>query len=253
MSDVRLDDDRLAVVLTSVGDHLLVDGVAVTPAPREMRSRWRLLLVAAVTVAVIAGALVAIAPARRAVSGWLRIGRIELDVDRRTDSTGLPSLTDAARPIEPAEAGGLLGQPIPVLDASSLGVPTHWWTIPEGGIVVGWPDGETSLWITSTAGGEELVDKIVAAESDVAQLPDLADGGAAVRGGHVLLTPHRRVAADGVVIWTDGRLTLRLEGTAELDELIEVAKQLVSAPRSTATNETHLSSAAPRNHRTAGT
>jgi hypothetical protein len=228
MADVRLDDDRLAIVLASIGEHLVVDGVAaVAPAPKETRPRWRPLLVAALTLAVIAGAVVAIAPARRAVSGWLRIGRIELDVDRRTDSTGLPSLTDAARPIELSATDGLLGQPMPAVDTSSLGAPTHWWTIPEGGVVVGWPDGETSLWVTSTAGGEELVDKIVAAESDVTELPDLGDGGAAVRGSHVLRTPHRRVAAGGVVIWAVGDLTWRLEGTAELDDLIAVANQLV--------------------------
>jgi hypothetical protein len=41
-----------------------------------------------------------------------------------------------------------------------------------------------------------------------------------------LRTPHRQVAADGVVIWADGDLTWRLEGTTELDELIDVATQL---------------------------
>ncbi len=226
MADVRLDDDRLAMVLASIGEHLVVDGLAAAPAPRATRPLWRPLLVAAVTLAVIAGAVVAIAPARRAVSGWLRIGRIELDVDRRTDSTSLPSLTDAARPIEPSAADGLVGERMPAVDTSSLGAPTNWWTIPEGGVVVGWPDGETSLWVTSAAGGEELVDKIVVAESDVTELPDLGDGGAAVRGSHVLRTPHRRVAADSVVIWADGDLTWRLEGTAELDDLIAVANQL---------------------------
>jgi hypothetical protein len=228
MADARLDDDRLAIVLASIGEHLVVDGVGEAPASPEFRPLWRPLLVAAVTLAVIAGAVVAIAPARRAVSGWLRIGRIELDVDRRTDSTGLPSLTDAARLIEPSVADDLLGQPTPEVDTTSLGAPTHWWTIPEGGVVVGWPDGETSLWLTTAAGGEELVEKIVAAESAVTELPDLGDGGAAVQDSHVLRTPHRRVAADSVVIWADGDLTWRLEGTTELEELIDVANQLAS-------------------------
>ena len=47
-----------------------------------------------------------------------------------------------------------------------------------------------------------------------------------MRRSHVLQTPHRRVAADSVVIWTDDGLTWRLEGTAELDELVEIAGQL---------------------------
>ena len=42
MADVRLDDDRLAIVLASIGEHLVVDGVAaVAPAPKETRPRWR--------------------------------------------------------------------------------------------------------------------------------------------------------------------------------------------------------------------
>jgi hypothetical protein len=225
MDDMRVDDDRLASVLASIGDHLVVDGVA-GPASRDTHSLWRPLLVAAVTLSVIAGAVVAIAPARRAVSGWLRIGRIELDVDRRTDSTGLPSLTDAARPIEPSAADDVLGQPVPDVDTSSLGAPTHWWSIPEGGVVVGWPDGETSLWLTTPGDGEGLVDKIVAAESAVTELPDLGDGGAAVRDSHVLRTPHRRVSANNVVIWVDGDLTWRLESTADIDDLIDVATEL---------------------------
>ena len=50
MADVRLDDDRLAIVLASIGEHLVVDGVAaVAPAPKETRPRWRPLLVAALT------------------------------------------------------------------------------------------------------------------------------------------------------------------------------------------------------------
>ena len=174
---------------------------------------------------MIAGAVVAIAPARRAVSGWFRVGRIELDIDRRTVPTGLPSLTDAARQIEPSAADDLLGRPMPAVDTSSLGAPT----------LVDDPRRRRARRLARrrdvavdvhTAGGEELVDKIVAAEADVTELPDLGDGGAAVRGSHVLQTPHRRVAADSVVIWADDGLTWRLEGTAELDELVDVASQL---------------------------
>ena len=204
MSDVRLDDDRLAAVLASVGEHLVVERAEDVPAPSAAGSPWRPLLVAAVTLAVIAGAVLAIAPARRVVSGWLRVGRIEFEIDRRPVPTGLPSLTDAARQIEPSAADDLLGQPLPAVDGTALGAPSHWWTIPEGGVLVGWPDGATSLWISATGGGEELVDKIVAAEADVTELPDLGDGGVGVRGSHVLQTPHRRVAAD-----TRGRLDRR--------------------------------------------
>lgn len=226
MSDLRLDDDRLAVVLASVGEHLVVEPGRDARTTGTGRSPWRPLLVAAMTLAVVAGAVLAIAPARRAVSGWFRVGRIELDIDRRPSRTGLPSLTDAASQIEPSAVEALLGQAMPAVDHSVLGHPSHWWTIPEGGVLVGWPDGETSLWISATGGGEQLVDKIVAAEADVIELANLGDGGVGVHGSHILQTPHRRVAADSVVIWTDGALTWRLEGTAALDDLVEIARQL---------------------------
>ena len=78
---------------------------------------------------------------------WMaRHGRIEVDVDRRTDSTGLPSLTDAARPIELSTADGILGQPMPAVDTSSLGAPSTGGRS-QGGVLVGWPDGETSLGV----------------------------------------------------------------------------------------------------------
>ena len=61
MSDVRLDDDRLAAVLASVGEHLVVERADDAPATTCRRSPWRPLLVAAVTLAVVVGAVLAIA------------------------------------------------------------------------------------------------------------------------------------------------------------------------------------------------
>ena len=65
----------------------------------------------------------------------------------------------------------------------------------------------------------------------VTEVPDLGDGGVAITGEHLLQTPHRRVRADNVVIWTDGELTFRLDGAADLEALIAVAGQLADPPR----------------------
>ena len=93
------------------------------PGPSGTRRRWRRpLLAAAVAVAVIAGAVLAIAPARRAVSGWFGAGRIEVEIDRTADPTGLPSFTDPAERIDPAAAGDVLGQAMPSVDRSALGL-----------------------------------------------------------------------------------------------------------------------------------
>ena len=150
MSDVRLDDDRLATVLASVGEHLVVERRRRRCQHRvPLRSPWRPLLVAAVTLAVIAGAVLAIAPARRVVSGWFRVGRIELD-DRPADRSRPACRRSPMRPGRSSRRQPMIssaGRCRPST-TSPLGAPSQWWTIPEGGVLVGWPDGATSLWIS---------------------------------------------------------------------------------------------------------
>jgi hypothetical protein len=226
MAEPSLDDDRLAAALASVGEHLVVDAAAEAQPAGARRPPWRPLLVAAVVVAVVVGTVLAIAPARRAVGGWFGAGRIDVEFDRTADPAGLPAFTDAVERIEPADADDLLGRPMPPVDGSSLGAPSGWWTVPEGGVLVGWPDGDTSLWVVVTNGDGDMVKKVAAGNEVVAELPALGDGGLAVIGDHLLETPHRRVRADAVVAWADGDLTYRLEGTRPIDELIAIAEQL---------------------------
>ncbi len=214
MADVRLDDDRLAAVLASVGEHLVVDHqVAAAAGSTEFRPTWRRpLLVAAAALIIIAGAVVAIAPARRVVSGWFGAGRIEVEIDRDSRSDRTAGVHRARRcRIDPAAVDEVLGQAMPSVDHSALGPPSDWWTLPEGGVLVGWPTGET-LWVTVSDDGDDLVKKVAGGATDVTELRDLGDGGVAITGEHLLQTPHRRVRADTVVIWTDGELTFRLDG-----------------------------------------
>ena len=56
----------------------------------------------------------------------------------------------------------------------------------------------------------------------VVALPDLGDrpGGMAVSGGHMLVTPHRTIAATDVVAWTEHGRLYRLESSgSSVDEL----------------------------------
>lgn len=226
MVDERLDDDRLAAVLASVGEHLAIDASADTPTiGPDALSRRRPLLVAAAALIVVAGAVVTVAPARRVVSGWFGAGRVEVEIDRAADPTGLPSFAEPAERIDPGTADEVLGRAMPPVGHSALGAPSEWATLPEGGVLVGWPTGET-LWVTVTDEGGDLVKKVAGGADDVIELRDLADGGVAITGEHLLQTPHRRVRADNVVLWTDGELTFRLDGERPLDELIARAGQL---------------------------
>ena len=225
-TDIRLDDDRLAAVLASVGEHLVVEPSGERHATAG-HSVWRTLLIAAAVIAVIAGTVLAVAPARRAVGGWFGAGRIDVEFDRTAVPAGLPAFTDAAAPIAPDAATRLLGQPMPPVDGSSLGAPSSWWTVPEGGVLVSWPDGDTSLWVVRVEGdGGDLVKQVAAGETVVSELPTLGDRGIAVSGDHVLQTPHRRVRATSVVVWTDGDLMLRLDGTRPTEQLVAIATQL---------------------------
>jgi hypothetical protein len=226
MVDERRDDDRLAAVLASIAEHLVIDAPAGAATTGSDGRTWRrLLLVAAAALIVVAGAVVAIAPARRAVGGWFGAGRIEVEIDRIAEPTGLPAFADPAERIDPAAADDVLGQAVPPVDDSALGSPSEWGTLPEGGVLVGWPTGET-LWVTVSDDGDDLVKKVAGGASDVIELGDLGDGGVAITGEHLLQTPHRRVRADNVVIWTDGELTFRLDGERSLDALIDLARQL---------------------------
>ena len=87
MVDERLDDDRLAAVLASVGEHLVIDAPGSAATVGSAGRTWRRpLLVAAAALIVVAGTVAAIAPARRAVSGWFGAGRIEVEIDRVADA-----------------------------------------------------------------------------------------------------------------------------------------------------------------------
>lgn len=224
MPDHRLDDDRLAIVLASVGAHLVVEGEG---TERTAGGRWsRPLLAAAVVLALGTGAVLAIAPARRVVSDWFGAGRVEVELVRDTEPVAsLPSFTDAARHIDPAAATEVLGRPMPDVSGSSLGAPSGWWTVPEGGVLVGWADGKTSLWVTRD---EALLEKTVGSADVVEPIDGLGDEAFSVAGDHLLVTPHRRVAAESVVVWSHDGLTFRLEGTADTDTLVAIARQLAA-------------------------
>ena len=99
----RIDIDRLEVILSSVGQHLIVEPVGDDDAAdRRDRGPWReRLLVAAVAVLVLSAAVASIAPARRVVSGWLRAGNIEVEVDPDlTVSPELPAFVDDIAPLD---------------------------------------------------------------------------------------------------------------------------------------------------------
>lgn len=208
-----IDDDRLGVVLESVGAHLDTSPVDATARRRAPRA----LLVAALVVAVVAGAVLAIAPARRTVGGWFGVGRTEfrVDVDLAVPADRLPTFVVGATPIAPSRVVELAGVRAGVLDDSPLGPPAGWLAAPEGGAVAVWEDHEVSLWLLPIGEMQGMLfTKTVSMADQVRQLPDLGDGGVVVEGAHILATPFRTVPAASAVLWTAGGLSFRLEWTA---------------------------------------
>jgi len=205
-------------------------GGPATVADGSWRPARRRVLVAAIVVGLLAGSIASIPPARRAVGGWLRAGRIEVSVDpRATIDPALPSFLDDAAPIDPADRAAVLGQVPPDLESTSLGSPTGWWTVPEGGVVATWAEGTTSLWILPVDIPDYwFIDKSVETADAVTDLPDLGDGGFAVAWTHLMETPHRLVAADAVVVWSGGTLMFRLESDLDVDVLISAAESIAA-------------------------
>ncbi|MGD9703895.1 MAG: hypothetical protein AB7Q42_10415 [Acidimicrobiia bacterium] len=234
MTDV--DDDHLADVLASVGALLVTVPDAaplVTPSRKPAmgrlahRRRWQW---APVIVAIATATVLLVAPLRSAVAGWLGIGSTSIRIDPSSASTlaPLPSIDAGLSRIDRATAEARLGSLPPALDTTALGTPDGFATMPEGGVLVVWPDSST-LWIHSANGEPDvLFHKLVAAGEQVDRVDDLGDEAIVISGGHVLRTPHRTIAATTVVLWQSGSREHRLESDRDAPEVIELARQLAN-------------------------
>jgi hypothetical protein len=222
------DDERLHSVLASVGDHLRVDG-ARRPSgwPTSVSQRPRLVLMAA-TIAVVMIISVVIPPVRRTVADWLGIGGTEVVVDPSSASTAssLPSIVAGVEPVSRDVAEQLIGRSLPDFDDTVLGAPSGLARMPEGGVLVIWSDTST-LWVR--VAGDELrgqMRKLITTLDQAVEIDALGEEALAIAGSHVLVTPHRRLAASTVVLWRSDGLELRLEGDRGVDALVALAREI---------------------------
>jgi hypothetical protein len=224
---IDLDDDHLADVLASVGELL----VTVTTTRSGARLwRWRVAVAAAAAVVAIGVVMVAVAPLRNAVAGWFGIGSTSIEIDPVPDAGVAPlsSIDAGLRRIDQATAEARLGVPLGDLGRTALGAPAGFAEMPEGGVVVVWPDGST-LWVHgATVDAGPLFEKLVSAGETVQRVDGLGDGALAVSGDHFLRTPHRTVAAATAVLWQSGHWELRLESDRDVAPVIELARQLAT-------------------------
>lgn len=228
---IDLSDERLATVLASVGEHLDLDGpgrdvsAEASAAPR-IRLRPALLAAAAAIVAIALAAAV-FAPVRSAVADWLGIGSTSLERVPDVDDEGLAPIDDGLVRISIEEAERRLGRPLGHISTTALGPPATISEMPEGGVLVGWPEGATTLWIHAVdPDAGTLLTKILSSDTGVTEVSGLGDVAVAIEGPHVLQTPHRRIAAGTVLIWADGPTELRLESDLPLTTLTTLAPHL---------------------------
>jgi hypothetical protein len=219
-------DARLEAILVSVGELLVV--AVDSPATTHPASRWpRRLAVAAAVLVVALVATLAVAPAREAVARWLGIGstRIERVPGGDSDPSGLPTISNALTPASVEDAEDALGETLPVVEA--LGPPEAVYMPPEGGVILSWREGSTTLWIRDPDFAPEMfVKKLVEAGEPAESVAGVGDEALIVEGTHILETPHRRVAAGTVLLWVDGAEEYRLESDLDRAAMIEIARSV---------------------------
>ena len=215
-------DARLEEILVSVGAHLVVD------APSAQRgSTWiRRLAVAAVILVALLVAGLAVAPVRSAVADWLGIGRTHVvKVPGGVDTSGLPLIQERLTPVTHDEAERALGDSLPT--AGALGDPHVLVLPPEGGVIMAWPEGRTTLWVHSIdVDPRVFLDKLVAVGERVEPVEGVGDAALYVEGTHILETPGRTLAARSVLLWVQDGVEYRLESDLTRDQMIEVAKSV---------------------------
>jgi hypothetical protein len=232
-------DEHLARVLASVGDHLVVPEVddAWSPAaPGRRRVGRRVVAGAAAAVlgVTVAGG-VGLTPVREALASWFGLGStgFERVAPDEADPTGLPPLDAGLPTVSRTGAEAVLGRPLPHLDAarSGLGEPDRIALPPEGGVLLGWDRGATSLWVRTTEDpAETRMRKLLNDYAVIKPVADLGEGAVSVAGDHVLATPNRRVAAGSVILWIDEGIEFRLESDLGVDAMVSIARGVDPTP-----------------------
>jgi hypothetical protein len=242
---MNIDDQRLAAILRSVGEHLETSSPVLEPR-RNVRFH-----IAAFVAVLLATTTIAVPPIRAAIQRFLRIGNTTVEIVPSTVTirpmpTFTPNQTEPTEPlrslatgltiVDRTAASGIVAQQVPALtdrlstfDKSTLGVPDGFATMPEGGLLVIWRDGST-LWIHDfSVKPGDYFRKLASSEQVVIRVSGIGDDAIAIEGGHWLATPHRTVVSASTVLWVSEALEFRLESNRPLDELIVVAKSIAES------------------------
>lgn len=193
------------------------------------------MVVAAAVIAMGTVVGTVVAPVREAVAGWLGIGSTEIvrvpdGVGERVgegDPSDLPYLGEGLVPVERSRAEQELHAPLPDTSETELGPAEVLALPPEGGVIMAWADGATTLWVRADdrpAG--EIMQKLLTFDDQLEPVDELGDEAAIIEGPHVLGTPQRRLAAGTVIVWIDGGFEHRLESDIDPSRMVEIARNI---------------------------
>jgi hypothetical protein len=215
-------EERLDAALFAVADSVDVPGderLVIDRRPARNRRRWPLLVAAAIVLVAIG--VVAIAPARDTVARWFGV-RIERDDGAKARG----SFADDVVAIEVDDAIARAGLDATVFDPTPLGRPDAAGIPPEGGVLLAWRDGATTLWVRQGDDDIVVVKKLIGSRDDARPIDDLGDYSVLIDGNHVLDTPARRVAAGRVLWWLDDGRQWRLESELDTTTMLAVGRAL---------------------------
>jgi len=228
-------DDHLEAVLSSLADHLDVPDDVEPPgwqpaaAARRRASPRRVVALAAGTALVVGATGVvggAVREAAAQVGEWLDLGGTRIE-EGAADPTGRPPISDDLRPVTPAAAAAWLGRPLPVVGHAELGEPDVAALPPEGGVLLGWDEGATTLWVRPMADPPDVrTTKVLAELGSAAEVDGLGEAAVLIEDDHVLVTPHRRLAAGAVLLWIDDGWEYRLESDLPRADLLAAAHSI---------------------------
>src|SRR5262249_37033317 len=112
-------------------------------------------------------------------------------------------------------------------DVAALGDPQLLVISPEGGVIMGWSEGKTTLWVHSLdIDPQVFLQKMIGVGEAVEPIEGVGEAALYVEGTHMLETPGRTLAARSVLLWVEDGVEYRLESDLSRDEMVQIAKSV---------------------------
>jgi hypothetical protein len=203
------------------------------PTPIHRRNRRPALVGAAAAIAVAAAGVVAVAPARSAVAGWLGIGAVEVSQGPPPATSSPPAPTTTRPPLDLTAAQRLVA--FEITPPSGAGEPSRI-TVDRrvpGGLVTLTYDDYTVVEVATDPDeptiakfieGGTIEDVVVHGHAGM-WIPEAHRIGYIDRSGKLDFDTLRR--AGPVLLWSVDDVTFRVEGPPTLDQAMAVANTIV--------------------------